>query len=174
MRAHGRPRRRFRRGSQARPGSFRRVADVDLSPSLRKRLLEYKLKTGCRADDILFRKPQGAPIGDGKCPVIDKITGAMSEVCGARVTLHDCRHTFGSRLLEASQDIGYVSLQLGHSNVQTTANIYIHAMRSSRPEVVKRIEEKYFFEGLKIGNSDRSVEDLLNKDRSETTSNKAK
>ena len=48
--------------------------------------------------------------------------------CGLkRVGLHLLRHTHGSQLLNAGVSLPTVSKRLGHSSVNTTANVYAHS-----------------------------------------------
>ena len=43
------------------------------------------------------------------------------------ISLHSLRHTHGSMLLSRGVPLPVVSRRLGHSSVNTTANIYAHA-----------------------------------------------
>lgn len=52
----------------------------------------------------------------------------------ANITFHSLRHTHGSLLLLHDTSLIYVSKRLGHSNMETTANIYSH--------LVKELNEK--------------------------------
>ena len=47
-------------------------------------------------------------------------------------TLHDLRHTCATRLIRQGTDVKSVSLQLGHANIQTTLNIYVHPSEEDR------------------------------------------
>ena len=56
------------------------------------------------------------------------------------VTLHTCRHTFASILIDQGADVEFVSDQLGHSSTKTTWDIYVHLFRARdtprRPDVI--------------------------------------
>lgn len=46
------------------------------------------------------------------------------------LTLHSLRHSYGSLMLASGSSIKTVSALLGHAQTSTTANIYIHQIRS--------------------------------------------
>ena len=46
------------------------------------------------------------------------------------LTLHSLRHSYGSLMLASGSSIKTVSSLLGHAQTSTTANIYIHQIRS--------------------------------------------
>ena len=52
----------------------------------------------------------------------------MTEECGLEnVTFHTLRHTFATRCVECGFDIKSLSEILGHSDVKTTLNKYVHS-----------------------------------------------
>ena len=53
------------------------------------------------------------------------------------ITFHGLRHTFATRCIELGMDIKTLSEILGHSNVSTTMNIYVH---STELQKVKQME----------------------------------
>lgn len=53
------------------------------------------------------------------------------------ITFHSLRHTFATRCIELGMDIKTLSEILGHSNVSTTMNIYVH---STELQKVKQME----------------------------------
>lgn len=50
------------------------------------------------------------------------------------LTVHQLRHTFASRALKAGVSISVVSKWMGHANISTTYNTYIHVLESERLE----------------------------------------
>lgn len=51
-----------------------------------------------------------------------------------RIRFHDLRHTFASLLIAKDVPLINVSNFLGHSDIQTTANIYAHLDKKSKQE----------------------------------------
>lgn len=57
------------------------------------------------------------------------------------ITLHALRHTHGSILLLKGFSILYISKRLGHANVSTTQNVYLHILAELEQQEDKRIQE---------------------------------
>ena len=51
------------------------------------------------------------------------------------ITTHGFRHTHATLLFASGLDIKQVQARLGHSNVQTTLNIYTHAMKDKQDKI---------------------------------------
>jgi integrase len=67
-----------------------------------------------------------------------RLMGALG--IGAGLTFHALRHTYATKLLAAGCDIKTISRLLGHTDVSTTANIYVHPDDESLTEAVARLE----------------------------------
>lgn len=57
---------------------------------------------------------------------------------------HSVRHTFATNLIEGGADIKSVSSIMGHSNVSTTLNLYVHPSEEAKSGAVNRIIAPYF------------------------------
>lgn len=57
-----------------------------------------------------------------------------------KITTHGFRHTHCSLLFEAGLSIKEVQDRLGHSNVQTTLNIYAHVSEEAKDEAISKLE----------------------------------
>jgi site-specific recombinase XerD len=55
--------------------------------------------------------------------------------------LHSLRHSFGSFLISHGADIKVVSELLGHKDVSTTYNIYVHILPKQHKDVIKLFDE---------------------------------
>ena len=54
-------------------------------------------------------------------------------------TIHALRHTFASRLLKSGVEISVVSKLLGHADINTTYNTYIHVLNDQTTDVMSSI-----------------------------------
>lgn len=54
-------------------------------------------------------------------------------------TLHDLRHTFGSRAIEAGADLTSVQEWLGHKDIQTTRRRYVHLSTEHKLEQIEKL-----------------------------------
>lgn len=57
------------------------------------------------------------------------------------IVYHGLRHTFATRCVESGCDIKVVSAILGHSNVATTLNLYVHPDEAHKRSVVERLSK---------------------------------
>lgn len=55
------------------------------------------------------------------------------------IRLHDFRHSHATLLVENNMNIKEISRRLGHSNVQTTLNIYVHADKCQEKKVINTL-----------------------------------
>ncbi len=62
---------------------------------------------------------------------------AKAEIEGA--TTHTLRHTYATRCFEAGVDIKAISEQLGHANVKTTYNIYVHLLEDTKAKEIDKL-----------------------------------
>ncbi len=80
-----------------------------------------------------FRKPHGYVISTNRCEhseprlMQQKFKKITDECCFDNVTFHTLRHTFATRCIEAGFDVKTLSEILGHSDVKTTLNRYVHS-----------------------------------------------
>lgn len=56
-----------------------------------------------------------------------------------RATMHTLRHTYATRCFEAGVDIKAISEQLGHANVKTTYNTYIHLLEDKKTAEIDKL-----------------------------------
>lgn len=55
---------------------------------------------------------------------------------------HALRHTFATQCIEAGSDIKTLSAILGHSNVQTTFNLYVHPSMEQKQRCLDNMMER--------------------------------
>lgn len=56
------------------------------------------------------------------------------------ITLHECRHTFASLLIDSGANPKAIQSFMGHSKIQTTFDVYGHLLPGSRDEVRERLD----------------------------------
>ena len=57
------------------------------------------------------------------------------------IKFHGLRHSFATRLIENNCDYKTVSVLLGHTNISTTLNLYVHPDLEQKKRCIKRIEK---------------------------------
>lgn len=55
-------------------------------------------------------------------------------------TMHTLRHTYATRCFEAGVDIKAVSEQLGHKDVKTTYNTYVHLLEDTKAKEIEKLD----------------------------------
>ncbi len=61
-----------------------------------------------------------------------------------KLRFHDCRHTFGSLKIEQGEKIKYVQVQMGHSDIKVTLDIYGHLLKDTNPAAAARTDRLIF------------------------------
>ena len=61
---------------------------------------------------------------------VDRFCMILSERLGFKFTFHWLRHSNATNLLEKGLEIKEVQKRLGHSDINTTYNVYVHATAS--------------------------------------------
>jgi integrase len=104
-----------------------------------RRFLDGQLKrTGRSGEDLLFGRNAEAPFVSS---ILDNQAQECWEAVGlSAITLHECRHTFASLLIDAGANPKAVQTFMGHSKIQTTFDIYGHLLPGSHDEVRERMD----------------------------------
>ncbi|EOD6172066.1 tyrosine-type recombinase/integrase [Enterococcus faecalis] len=69
---------------------------------------------------------------------IDKNRNSNNKEPMKRITTHGFRHTHASLLFEAGATIKDVQLRLGHSDIQTTMDVYTHVSKEAKEKVAQK------------------------------------
>lgn len=98
---------------------------------------------------FFYRKPSTFILtGTGECMEPRKLQRRLkkyTEECGIDgVHFHTLRHTFATRCVEAGFDMKTLSEILGHSNVATTMNLYVHPNLELKRENMNRLYARVF------------------------------
>ncbi len=68
----------------------------------------------------------------------------MKELGMPKLKFHGLRHSFATRCIESKCDYKTVSVLLGHSNISTTLNLYVHPNAEQKSKAIEQM-----FKGLK-------------------------
>jgi integrase len=130
-----------REGNRAPVKTKRSDRYLEVTPQLASKLRVAKLGAFKSTDhDFVFVSRAGTPhdhrnIG-GRVLAVDKAELGPIERDGKVLepspTFHNLRHSHGSALIAAGWDIEEVSARPGHTNVSTTARIYVHEYDAAR------------------------------------------
>ncbi|WP_416354132.1 tyrosine-type recombinase/integrase [Agrilactobacillus fermenti] len=98
---------------------------------LKQEQLEFYVKIGYRdPHDLVFRNNKLSINDNGST------NQALARLCASvnvpRITTHGLRHTHGSILLYHGASIFSVSKRLGHKDIQTTMDTYLHVIDELR------------------------------------------
>jgi integrase len=127
---------------------------VPLLTILRDYLDENLRRTGRSGDDLVFgrttRQAFYASTVDGRAKRAWKVANDREREAAEDesrkpnllepISLHLCRHTFASLLIDAGANPKAIQEFMGHSKIQTTFDVYGHLLPGSRDEVRKRMD----------------------------------
>ena len=65
--------------------------------------------------------------------------GLMTKLDIPKLTYHGLRHSFATRCIEAGCDYKTVSVLLGHSNISTTLNLYVHPNMEQKKRCITKM-----------------------------------
>ena len=65
--------------------------------------------------------------------------GLMVKLCIPKLKYHGLRHSFATRCIEAGCDYKTVSVLLGHSNISTTLNLYVHPNMEQKKRCITKM-----------------------------------
>jgi len=107
--------------------------------------VEYKVITaakeipvGCPVVNFVFVKPNGYYLGTNVVKYAMKI---IHYELGIKCRFHDFRETHATRLIEQGADVKAVAKRLGHSNINTTYNIYVRVTEKMKENTADKFDE---------------------------------
>jgi len=88
---------------------------------------EYPEDLDCDFVFVVTKAPGKGEIGNPlSYKTIDSLFRRLSKKIGIKINPHLLRHTHATELIRAGWDMSYVQKRLGHSDIQTTINTYVH------------------------------------------------
>lgn len=91
--------------------------------------------------DLVFINSKGKPNFPSNYD--SHISKICNEIGIGHCSMHSLRHTFATRCVEAGIKPKTLQVILGHSNIQTTMNIYVHVMEEEKTEEIHKLEVLY-------------------------------
>ncbi|HLW82567.1 MAG TPA: tyrosine-type recombinase/integrase [Candidatus Acidoferrales bacterium] len=112
---------------------------LPMSSALRDALQIHRAGTSWSgADDLVFCTSKGTPLSSKNL-----YNRALAPACDGlklpRVSWHSFRHTHATLLVESGESVKTAQSLLGHSDLETTLNVYAHAIPDSQRRAVERI-----------------------------------
>jgi integrase len=121
--------------------------DVPMSQSVRELLLRTRGNAG--PEDLVFRGRTGTPVNP-KNLANRTLRPACQKLNLPMVGWHSFRHTHATLLTEVGESIKTTQAILGHSDLETTLNIYSHPIPESQRRAMERVAEILDPNGLKF------------------------
>ena len=101
--------------------------------------LAAKLGEEWSEDELVFKNTRRHIV---QASNLDEINARIYRKAGIEgATNHSLRHTYATRAFEAGVDIKAISEQLGHKNVKTTYNIYVHLLNDTKVKEIDKLAE---------------------------------
>ena len=126
-------------GEQA-PKTATSAREVPLLAVLRDYLDEYKLARRPEEDDLVFGRNRNAARAFVPSTIGKRARETWRAAGLEPITLHECRHTCASMLIDAGVNPKAVQTYLGHANIQITFDTYGHLMPGSHDQVRERMD----------------------------------
>jgi integrase len=95
-------------------------------------LVAEMLRTGRRGSALVFGKTETAPFLASELQ--RRADTAWRKAKVARITPHECRHTFASLMIAAGVNAKALSTYCGHASIQITMDRYGHLMPGAEEE----------------------------------------
>ncbi len=121
------------------PSSIRRISLDDKTIEV---LMQFKKDSESKNDDLIFRNQQNKLLTQSKSRkwlilTQNKIDENRKKNM-KRITIHGFRHTHASLLFEAGASIKDVQVRLGHSDIQTTMDVYTHVSKAAKEQLAEK------------------------------------
>ncbi len=138
---------------------------IDVDPILLLKLKKWKLmQPTSEPTDLVFASPSGQPLHrstlykQGFLPALRR-TGLP------RIRFHDLRHTYASLLIDQGEHPKYIQIQMGHSSIKVTMDIYGHLMEKVNVKSASKLAKTVFgkdqgdFGSKMVANDERATKE---------------
>ncbi|MBM6887586.1 tyrosine-type recombinase/integrase [Pseudoflavonifractor phocaeensis] len=90
-------------------------------------------------DSLVFRNSRGNMVYSRN---LQEVLYRILDKAGIKgATMHTLRHTYATRCFEAGVNIKAISQQLGHKDVKTTYDIYVHLFEDTKAKEIDKLSE---------------------------------
>jgi integrase len=132
------------------PKSKASYRTVPILAPLREMLAAHLVRTRRSGEELIFGRTEAAAFVSS---TVNYHAQDRWECEGLQsITMHECRHTFASLLIDAGANPKALQAFMGHSNIQVTFDTYGHLLPGSREEV-RRLMDRYLAYEDKFGGS---------------------
>lgn len=122
----------------AKPPKWESARTVPLLARLRDFLDQHVIETRRSGDDLIFGRTE--TLAFAPMTIDKRARKAWREAGLEPITLHDCRHTFASLLIDAGANAKAIQEFMGHKKITTTYDTYGHLLPGSREEIRLRMD----------------------------------
>ncbi len=134
--------RNYYKGQLLPPKSRTSVRRIDLAPSLLEALRKAK-PSGVDGESHIFLSARSLPLDPATIKM--RVFVPACERAGVpRIRFHDLRHTFAALLVAAGHHPKYIQVQMGHSSIQMTLDLYGHLLPDVHEGAGVRLERTVF------------------------------
>jgi integrase len=121
---------------------------IPMSSALADVLEKHRAEGGqCTPEGLVFRTSKGTPL-NAKNLYNRELAPACDQIEQPRVSWHSFRHTHATLLGEVGGSLKTAQALLGHSDLETTLNVYTHAIPDSQKTAVERVAGVLFSDVL--------------------------
>lgn len=122
---------------------------IDIVPQLAWMLGKWKEQCPATELDLVFpnsngRKNKRDEYITANNMLRSKFYPALEKASLPKVRFHDLRHTYASILIDQGENPKYIQVQMGHSSIQVTYDIYGHLMKTENPESAIKLGNTIF------------------------------
>ncbi|HZQ66872.1 MAG TPA: site-specific integrase [Terriglobales bacterium] len=129
---------------------------IPMSSNLRKILESHRAGSIRTApEDLVFSTAKGTPL-NSKNLYNRVLAPACDRIEQPRISWHSFRHTHATLLAEVGESIKTAQALLGHSDLETTLNVYSHAIPGSQRRAVERVAGVLFSNVLELDENTES------------------
>jgi integrase len=127
------------------PKSERSIRAIPIGPRTRALLEEHGKRFAAKWNEerLLFPNQLGGPHRESN--LLERVLKPAAKAAGLeRVTWHQLRHIHASVLHDIGVPAKIAQQQLGHASVETTLNLYTHAIPDTHRRAIESLEEALF------------------------------